>query len=538
MDHCAKSCVKMAQENTVSFKVFLQLAGEKPEVRRFGIDRDVVSNFSYLKEKLQTVFPTLKSKEIIVSWKDDEGDEIVISSDDELMIALTEMQADVRKLYVTVSDVPQQKSTSSPGSTRNVCIICDECDKTVEGFCYKCIQCPDYDLCASCEGKGKHAEHFMIRSPVPISWRPQFGRRLAHQLSKSSRRACHNASRECPVRDQKHPGGHFPFLDLVGTYLSAFVNPSPGDKETRGQGQNEASTSQNESASATTNDAKRDDSHIAYLMNVGKTVAEMLDPLGIDVEVSVSDNKNKKTAKASDGKKSPKKEKSPVRGIFENEKEVPKPEVVKKDTPPVQEDVKEQENKTGVSGSPLSQSERESPENDGWTVLNKETQQNQLSDNVYQSENKADAVGGINPALSTKADVDPAQAAHRAASAAANAAAAAMARAATGAIPKHNCPIYYPPPPHFGVQQGPTWPQYPVPPTNMYPVLPPTSEPQGPSQAAALQQPLHANPKIAEAVQTMMAMGFSNEGGWLTQLLEIKNGDIVKALDVLQPVKK
>merc|ERR1712083_1067553 len=48
----------------------------------------------------------------------------------------------------------------------------------------------------------------------------------------------------------------------------------------------------------------------------------------------------------------------------------------------------------------------------------------------------------------------------------------------------------------------------------------------------------HANPKIQVALQAMMNMGFSNEGGWLTSLLEAKDGDIGKVLDILQPVKK
>lgn len=58
--------------DTVSFKVFLTKEEEpeaKPEVRRFGIDKDVVTNFLYFNEKLQTVFSGLRSRRFTISWK-------------------------------------------------------------------------------------------------------------------------------------------------------------------------------------------------------------------------------------------------------------------------------------------------------------------------------------------------------------------------------------------------------------------------------------------------------------------------------------
>lgn len=44
-------------------------------------------------------------------------------------------------------------------------------------------------------------------------------------------------------------------------------------------------------------------------------------------------------------------------------------------------------------------------------------------------------------------------------------------------------------------------------------------------------------PHVNHAVHAMMAMGFSNEGAWLTQLLDSVNGDIPRALDHLTPHK-
>merc|ERR1719342_147627 len=49
---------------------------------------------------------------------------------------------------------------------------------------------------------------------------------------------------------------------------------------------------------------------------------------------------------------------------------------------------------------------------------------------------------------------------------------------------------------------------------------------------------VHPHPRIQVALQAMMNMGFSNDGGWLANLLEAKDGDIGKVLDILQPVKK
>jgi hypothetical protein len=43
--------------------------------------------------------------------------------------------------------------------------------------------------------------------------------------------------------------------------------------------------------------------------------------------------------------------------------------------------------------------------------------------------------------------------------------------------------------------------------------------------------------KVAAALNTMKAMGFSDDGGWLSNLLKAKSGDVGQVLDTIQPAK-
>jgi len=56
---------------------------------------------------------------------------------------------------------PQQQSEAE-GVHRGV--LCDGCGVTpIRGIRYKCAVCPDYDLCAGCEGKNVHPDHALLK---------------------------------------------------------------------------------------------------------------------------------------------------------------------------------------------------------------------------------------------------------------------------------------------------------------------------------------------------------------------------------------
>merc|ERR1712165_272326 len=153
---------------SVSFKVTLS-KGEEQETRRFQVDKEVAGSLVYLKQKIAAIFPELRRCEPVLSWVDEDGDEVVVTSDEELQVALTALTGPVYKLKVKLGDKAKDEGHSGMARSAQVHwgVVCDGCDGPVVGPRHKCLVCPDYDLCATCEARGLHVHHKMIRMPAP-----------------------------------------------------------------------------------------------------------------------------------------------------------------------------------------------------------------------------------------------------------------------------------------------------------------------------------------------------------------------------------
>merc|ERR1711963_540684 len=155
---------------SVSFKVTLS-KGEDQETRRFLVGQDVASSLVYLKQKIATLFPALRMSEPVLSWVDEDDDEVAVASDEELKAALAALPGPVFKFRVRLTDTRKDGNCSGMACPKSAQahpgVTCDGCEGPVVGPRYKCLTCPDYDLCGSCEGRGLHVQHRMIRLPAP-----------------------------------------------------------------------------------------------------------------------------------------------------------------------------------------------------------------------------------------------------------------------------------------------------------------------------------------------------------------------------------
>merc|ERR1712173_440745 len=203
--------------DTVSFKIILKENGKDDELRRILVDRDVVTSFCYLQEKLFLVFPQLKQKNFSVQWTDQEGDVITITDDEQLGIAVTEMDGPVYKLFVKAKDVAR---TTTDTMVVHAGIVCDGCEMTpIKGTRYKCLVCADFDLCALCESEGKHPQHNMIKLP---NAGPRFPQRLFKCAQRMHERAgrsqYHQPRRNCRIQAPMFPNIKL-FMERIPTCI-------------------------------------------------------------------------------------------------------------------------------------------------------------------------------------------------------------------------------------------------------------------------------------------------------------------------------
>ena len=157
-------------EDPVSYKGYFNSDAQEGlhEVRRFTVDKEKSNSLEFLKDKLVTVFPQIKDKEIFITWRDNDGDMVTIENDEDLMIAKAEMQGHLYKINVMIKNENKKKEGKGTEEKKerkdeHPGVVCDGCEGPVPGFRFKCLVCQDYDLCEECAAKGLHKEHNLVR---------------------------------------------------------------------------------------------------------------------------------------------------------------------------------------------------------------------------------------------------------------------------------------------------------------------------------------------------------------------------------------
>ncbi|KAK2492520.1 hypothetical protein MC885_010873 [Smutsia gigantea] len=397
-----------------------------------------------LLSRVAALFPALRPGGFQAHYRDEDGDLVAFSSDEELTMAMSYVKDDIFRIYIKEKkecrrDHRPPCAQEVPRNMVHPNVICDGCNGPVVGTRYKCSVCPDYDLCAACEGRGLHREHSKLAFPSA------FGH-LSEGFSHSRW-----------LRKLKH--GHFGW---PGWEMGPPGNWSP--RPTRSGDARPSPTV--EAASGPSEDAS-----VNFLKNVGESVAAALSPLGIEVDIDVEHG----------GKRSR--------------------------LTPISPGSSGTEDKCSSQPSSCS-SDPSKPEGDMEDTTQRLAEQEQMeSDNCSGGDDDWTH-------LSSK-EVDP----------------------STGELQSLQMPESEGPGSLDASQEGPTGLKE----AALYPHLPPgkwlqavpcfyLSPPDTPDRKLGVE----ADPQLIESLSQMLSMGFSDEGGWLTRLLQTKNYDIGAALDTIQ----
>uniref|UniRef100_A0A8C5KE62 Sequestosome 1 n=1 Tax=Jaculus jaculus TaxID=51337 RepID=A0A8C5KE62_JACJA len=215
-----------------------------------------------LLSRVAALFPVLRPGGFQAHYRDEDGDLVAFSSDEELTMAMSYVKDDIFRIYIKEKKECRRDhrplcGQEAPRSMVHPNVICDGCNGPVVGTRYKCSVCPDYDLCSVCEGKGLHKEHSKLVFPNPFG---HFSEGFSHSRW---------------LRKLKH--GHFGW--------PGWEMGPPGNWSPRPPRAGDARPSPSPTAESAC--APSEDPSVNFLKNVGESVAAALSPLGIEVDIDV-----------------------------------------------------------------------------------------------------------------------------------------------------------------------------------------------------------------------------------------------------------
>ncbi|CAD6187075.1 unnamed protein product [Caenorhabditis auriculariae] len=190
--------------------------------RRFRFHFD--ENVNNYEELLKLVRKTMGRENATIAWRDEDGDTVEITSEEELREAVFNAVAEEKKpsclrLFDPSEAFPKKEKLSKAGGNspykHNHVATCDGCERTVIGHRFRCVICPDFDLCESCERKGAHEEHAMLRIVGPrtrIPWGTRLRKKPYNyaQPEVSLGEALHDYLRPDPAASNSYPAPNAP----------------------------------------------------------------------------------------------------------------------------------------------------------------------------------------------------------------------------------------------------------------------------------------------------------------------------------------
>ncbi|XP_053619095.1 protein ref(2)P-like [Plodia interpunctella] len=94
-----------------------------------------------------------------------------------------------------------ENKLDSDGVLEHDDVVCNNCKDAILGFRYKCVICPDYDLCSVCETVQTHSEHYMLRISRPIE--NETTEKLLKKLKNILADSCEISSDDEPITKYK-----------------------------------------------------------------------------------------------------------------------------------------------------------------------------------------------------------------------------------------------------------------------------------------------------------------------------------------------